>query len=156
MAPTVQTTFVRSLVLRWGLLRRAMTLGVRVLVEDGAGRILLVRHTYVPGWHFPGGAVDPGESAEAAAIRELREETNVVLKTRPDLVGLFRNTAGPGRDHVVLFRTAVAQAGALPAPNLEIAEVGWFARSALPTQTTRATQARLAEVFDGVPSSQTW
>ena len=99
MALSVRTRLVRSLILRWGLLRRAMTLGVRVLVEDGEGRILLVRHTYVPGWHFPGGAVDPGESAEAAAIRELREETGVTLSARPALVGLYRNTAAAGRDN---------------------------------------------------------
>src|SRR4051812_41703311 len=34
---------------------RGMTLGVRGLVLDGQGRIFLVKHSYVSGWHMPGG-----------------------------------------------------------------------------------------------------
>ena len=55
-------------------LRRRMTLGTRVMVIDGDS-VLLIRHTYVPGWSFPGGGVEPGESAEESAVREVREET---------------------------------------------------------------------------------
>ena len=40
---------------------RAMTLGVRTLVIDGEGRIFLVKHSYVSGWHLPGGGVEAGE-----------------------------------------------------------------------------------------------
>ena len=156
MSAGLRTKLAQSLILRWGLLRRAMTFGVRVLVEDDAGRILLVRHTYVPGWHFPGGAVDAGESAEAASVRELREETGVVLRERPALVGLYRNTAAAGRDHVALFRARVSDAKVLRAADAEIAEIGWFARDALPPATTRSTKARLAEILDGVPLSETW
>jgi 8-oxo-dGTP diphosphatase len=53
-------------------------LGVGVLVRDGDGRILFghrVKPGEAPVWSFPGGAVEAGESFEAAAVRELREET---------------------------------------------------------------------------------
>ncbi|HYV61483.1 MAG TPA: NUDIX domain-containing protein, partial [Bryobacteraceae bacterium] len=41
---------------------RPMTLGVRALVVDGSGCILLVKHSYVSGWHLPGGGVEAGET----------------------------------------------------------------------------------------------
>ena len=58
------------------LLARPMTLGVRAIVHDRArNAVFLVRHTYVPGWQLPGGGVEPGESADDALARELREES---------------------------------------------------------------------------------
>src|SRR3546814_16329895 len=51
-----------------------MTLGSRVMVVDG-DKVLLIRHTYVPGWQFPGGGVIPGETLEHAGARETLEET---------------------------------------------------------------------------------
>ena len=56
---------------------RGMTLGVRVLVKNNKDEVLLVRHTYVPGWHLPGGGVDRGEDVETAAGREVFEETGI-------------------------------------------------------------------------------
>ena len=57
-----------------------MTLGVRGLVLDrDAGTIVLLRHTYVPGWQMPGGGVERGESALEALERELMEEGNIRL-----------------------------------------------------------------------------
>ena len=67
----------RRLFVMLGLAHRAMTLGVRIMVRDDEGRVLLVRHTYVAGWHFPGGAVDRGETAPQAAMKELNEECGI-------------------------------------------------------------------------------
>ncbi len=78
---------------------RAVTLGVRTLVLGSRG-VFLVRHSYVPGWYLPGGGVDRGESAEAAAVRELREEGGIRCLGRPVLHGFFRNGR---RDHVACY-----------------------------------------------------
>ena len=149
--------FVRRLGAGRGLLTRAMTLGVRAVVVDDDGRVLLVRHTYLPGWYLPGGGVDPGETTRAAAVREVAEETGVAVVGPPRLIGLYFNRRASRRDHVALYvfdrpvgRPAVRRAA------FEIAEVGFFARDALPDDTTAATRRRLAEVFDGAEIAAEW
>ena len=50
------------------LIRRPLTLGVRAVIHDReANAILLIRHTYVPGWQLPGGGVEVGETRAARA-----------------------------------------------------------------------------------------
>jgi ADP-ribose pyrophosphatase YjhB (NUDIX family) len=81
-----------------------MTLGVRGLVTDQAGRVLLIQHTYVKGWHLPGGGVDRGEAAETAVIRELVEEVGIVATSRPRLLSVHNNHARFRGDHVLYYR----------------------------------------------------
>lgn len=122
-----------------------MTLGVRVIAFDEAGRLFLVRHTYVPGWHLPGGGVDPGETIETAVRRELREEGNLHLAKAPVLLGVYFNNAASRRDHVFLYRCEGAVQTSPKPADREIAESGFFAPDALPEGVTPATLRRLAE-----------
>ena len=138
------------------LLVRPMTLGVRVAAFDDAGRVLLVKHSYVPGWHFPGGGVDAGESAEHAALRELREEANVEAPDRPDLFGVYFNRQASKRDHVVVYVARGARQIAPKAADWEIKAAAFFAQTALPEDVTGAVVERLREIQGLVKPAQFW
>ncbi len=140
----------------WFVLSRPMTLGVRAMVIDAAGAVLLVRHTYVSGWHFPGGGVERGETLLTSLTRELAEEGNIVLDEAPHLHGIFFNQAISPRDHVAVYVVRRFHQSAPRLPDREIAEARFFARGDLPEGTSRATRARLAEVLDGAPIAQLW
>jgi ADP-ribose pyrophosphatase YjhB (NUDIX family) len=123
---------------------RGITLGVRVCVRDDEGRILLIRHSYLPGWHFPGGGVEYGETAAQAARRELIEEGGVELTTAPQLIGLFRNPEWTPGDHVAFFeaddwRPCAQRWG------VEIEGAGYFAEDDLPADVHGSVRRRLAE-----------
>lgn len=146
--------FVRFLH-RYFFLTRGMTLGVRAACFDAAGRVFRVRHTYVPGWHLPGGGVERFETARMALEKEIREEGNLFLEAEPQLVHVYFNRKTSKRDHVLLYRCSVRQEGSRP-PDREIAECGFFALDALPAETTPATRARLAEIAGTRAISDHW
>jgi 8-oxo-dGTP pyrophosphatase MutT (NUDIX family) len=135
---------------------RPMTLGVRAAVFDAEGRVFLVRHTYVPGWHFPGGGVEPGETALDALTRELVEEGAIAVQEEPRLHGFYFNGSISRRDHVALYVVRRFTQPAPPAPNREIAETGFFACDALPEGTTRATRARVDEILKDATPPRLW
>jgi len=135
---------------------RGLTLGVRGVVIDAGGKVFLVRHSYVAGWHLPGGGVEAGETLVEALAREVAEEAQIVIVGTPPLHGVFYNRADSRRDHVAVFVVRVfRQDPALPLSR-EIVEHGFFALDALPADTTPGTRRRLAEVFDGAPVSAKW
>src|SRR5262245_23283967 len=84
-------------------LARGMTLGVRAVVLDGENRVFLVKHSYVSGWHLPGGGVEVGESFLDALSRELIEEGRIAPEGEPVLHGLFFNSHVSRRDHVAVY-----------------------------------------------------
>ncbi|MFN4207343.1 MAG: NUDIX domain-containing protein [Agrobacterium albertimagni] len=134
---------------------RGMTLGVRAACFDEAGRIFLVRHTYVPGWHMPGGGVERGETALEALVKEMREEGNLEAVDEPALFHVYFNARISRRDHVLLYRVNVRQTAARPADR-EIAEAGFFALDALPEGVTQATQLRIAELRGEIAPAHHW
>ncbi|MGU9981202.1 NUDIX domain-containing protein [Phreatobacter sp. HK31-P] len=135
---------------------RGMTLGVRACVVDADGRILLVRHSYTPGWHFPGGGVEVGQTLEEALADELRQEAHVELAAPPRFEGMYLNARTSRRDHVALFRVEAWTQPTPFVPTREILEARFFARSEMPEGTTRGTRERLAELFEGRPRSPHW
>jgi ADP-ribose pyrophosphatase YjhB (NUDIX family) len=135
---------------------RGVTLGVRAVVIDGSGRVFLVTHSYVPGWHLPGGGVEIGETAATALARELREEGNIELEETPPLFGVYFNRRISRRDHVALYVVRAFRQDAPPRPNHEIVAHGFFAPDALPAETTRATRERIAEVLSGRKPAELW
>lgn len=135
---------------------RGLTLGVRGLVLDEQGRVFLVKHGYVSGWHLPGGGVEHGETLGAALVRELREEGNIDLVGPPELYGIYWNRRIAWRDHVALYVVRTFRQSAPPQPNREIVAHGFFAPDAFPDGTTNATRARVAEVLAGHEPAQIW
>jgi 8-oxo-dGTP pyrophosphatase MutT (NUDIX family) len=135
---------------------RGMTLGVRGAVLDVGGKVLLVRHGYTPGWHFPGGGVEPGESLVEALARELEEEGNIRLTGTPLLHGVFRNAGASRRDHVAVFVVREFEWPGPPSPSWEIPEAGFFPLNRLPEGTSEGTRRRLEEIVYGAPPSACW
>ena len=147
---------IRPLIHFYWRFSRAATLGARAMLIDGTGRIFLVKHSYVDGWHLPGGGVETGETLHTALARELAEEANIRLTGQPLLHGVFFNSRMSRRDHVALYIVREFSQDGPPVPNHEIIAHGFFATDALPADTTRATRARIAEVVGGAAVSELW
>src|SRR5580658_5266796 len=137
-------------------LARGMTLEVRAVVLDGQNRVFLVKHSYVAGWHLPGGGVEVGETFRHALQRELEEEGRIELTSEPALHGLFLNSHVSRRDHVAVYLVRHFSQDRLPEPNREIIACGFFEAGALPAETTRGTRLWIEEVLDGQKPIATW
>lgn len=135
---------------------RGATLGAFAVIIDGQGRIFLVKHSYVSGWHLPGGGVETGETLRTALTRELMEEGNIRLTAEPTLHGMYFNARISRRDHVALYVVRNFAQDQAPVPDREIVAHGFFAPDDLPADTGRAARARIAEVLDGVKASEVW
>jgi 8-oxo-dGTP pyrophosphatase MutT (NUDIX family) len=139
------------------LFRRGVTLGVRAAVFDAEGRVFLVRHSYVPGWHLPGGGVERRETMTGALDRELHEEAGIRLSAPATLFGIYLNRHTSPRDHVGLYVCREwTQPEAPKVPNLEIVACGFYGPDALPEGVTDATRRRLAEIAEGRAPSSEW
>lgn len=100
-----------------------------VLVRDG--QVLLVRRRNPPDaglWGFPGGHVEPGETALAAAVRELHEETSVLAEPcayidNVDLI--LRDASGALTHHFLLAAVLCRYVSGQPCAGDDATEAGW-------------------------------
>jgi 8-oxo-dGTP pyrophosphatase MutT (NUDIX family) len=153
--PLVDKVIGRALHTYWRF-ARGLTLGVRGAVLDDSGRVFLIRHTYIPGWHLPGGGVEANETVLDALSRELDEEARISLGGPPTLHGVYFNDRTSKRDHVLLYVVRDFRVIEPKAPDREIAAADFFPVAELPEGTTGATRRRLREILAGVPASPTW
>ena len=132
---------VRSALLR-GL--RIRTRGVKAMVFNRRGELLLIRNSYGNSgvWVLPGGGIGRGETPEAAASREIEEETGLAVK-RLAFVSRHTSSAEGRRDSIHLFR---ADADGEPvADPIEVEEARFFRLDALPEAVSPSTRRRIAE-----------
>lgn len=119
------------------LARPAFVIGSTAVVVADDGSILLVRHTYKPGWSTPGGFVDRDEGPADAVVREVWEECGLRVEAEGEPATMVR---GDERIVEFIFRCRLADGvakEAAHATSAEIAEVAWFAQGRLPTDLTR-------------------
>ena len=154
--PSARARLIHRLITFAALFQRPMTLGVRGLVIDGDNRIMLVRHTYVPGFYLPGGGVEAGETMADSLARELVEECGVHALGALELRAIYLNHRSSSRDHVALYLVRDFRYDGPRPPDREIAESGFFPLDRLPDDTTPATRARIAEMFGEAPLSPYW
>lgn len=116
-----------------------------MLVREG--QVLLVKHTYKPGWYLPGGGVKTGETLETAVRREAREEVGAELGAL-QLFGMYSGFEEYKSDHIAMVTcddfhlTGIGDA--------EIAQVAWFPLDQLPEDITDGTKRRITEYLRGL------
>ena len=154
-AVPVKKLITRGLQRYWRV-SRGLTLGAQACVIDSARRVLLIRHTYRPGWHFPGGGVEKLETIETALIRELHEEAGVIIEGRPALFAIYANHRMFPGDHIALYIVRSWHQPSVPPPNHEIAEQKFFDASALPADVNPATADRVGEIVGGRTPAAMW
>lgn len=133
---------------------RPRTQGVRAIPLTGAGEVVLVRHTYIAGWHLPGGGRKRGEDPQAAVLRELREEIGMTAYGEVRFIADFAHHPDFRRDTVSLF--VVEGVDHVPRRSLEIEAIAAFPPRALPEDASASTRRRLAEWLDGVARAELW
>lgn len=143
----------------WHRVARPLTMGVRAIIVDDSdpagSRVLLIRHSYVGGWHMPGGGVARGETLAEAMRREVREEVGLTVDSDVQPLGLYARFRHGASDHVAVFAVR-GWSGTPTADGVEIVEARFFAFNRLPADLSPATRRRLEEFLGRKPLAERW
>jgi 8-oxo-dGTP pyrophosphatase MutT (NUDIX family) len=138
--------------LSWRI-RRPVSLGVKAILVAN-DQVVLVRHTYQPGWLLPGGGIKRGETPEEAVRRECAEELGATIGPLELFCVCSRFREGKS-DHITVFLCRTFSLGRKD--DFEIDEFQLFPLTALPADASRGTRRRVAELLDGAPcSARAW
>lgn len=132
------------------------TIGVKALIINEHKQVMLIEHTYMAGWHLPGGGVDPTETPKEAIIREVKEETGLIVNEEPTLFAIYTHEIFGASDYPLLY--IIRTFSILPDAKLcrEIKQARWFDMDNLPQDTTESTRLRINEVLKSLPPSASW
>ncbi|MGH3302716.1 MAG: NUDIX domain-containing protein [Streptosporangiaceae bacterium] len=119
---------------------------VGAVIRDDTGRLLLILRGHDPGrglWSIPGGRIEPGETAEAAVVREVREETGLDVRCGP----LLGSAELPGAAGAVVdirdYRAYLVPGSAtIPTAGDDAADVRWVSDAAAATMDERGQVTR--------------
>ena len=103
---------------------------VDTIITLPGGIVLIKRRFPPPGWALPGGFVEYGETVEAAAVREAREETGLHVRLT-ELFGVYSDPQRDPRRHTIAI-VFLAEATGTPVGGDDAAEAGIFSAAALP------------------------
>jgi len=131
------------------------TIGARgILIDDN--KVLLIRHSYLPHWQFPGGGVDVGETFENTMRREVLEETGYLVNGAVELYGVFHNIEATNRDHLAIYIARDFEIAHQFKPSREIVDMQWFDINELPNNIATSAKRRIDEIFNGVAKDLKW
>jgi ADP-ribose pyrophosphatase YjhB (NUDIX family) len=119
---------------------------VDIIIEIASKGIVLIKRKNPPyGWAIPGGFVDYGESMEAAALREAKEETNLDV----ELIRQLHTYSDPRRDqrHHTISTVYIAKAKGIPQAQDDAIEIGVFTESNLPDEIAFDHRSILSDYF---------
>ena len=114
----------------WWQVRRPRHCGALVAIRVGPA-LLLARQSYRRAWSLPGGSVHPGETPDAAARRELREELGLQAPALQP-AAVLSGTWDGRRDTVHVFEAALDRLPPLRPDNREVVAARLFAPAELP------------------------
>lgn len=122
---------------------RPITVGVRAIILNKDDQVLLLRHTYMPGWYLPGGGADRKEILTDAIKRELHEELGMTSVKIDGFLGMYTNLSELKTDHIAVF--IIKEYQMEENSNPEIAEARFFDVHDLPGDISRGSKKRVME-----------